>query len=143
MDVMKNKKFVRFTVICLVVLMLASTLAGCGSKKEKNVDGYYICKADNDIFALEIHGDTATLRRDRTGSSTIEGIVEITDEGADIYLEKSSSRKLNEWIEFNPFHLKLSGDGERMYFSSDKDGWITDIYQVVNKKEFEEIIDGF
>lgn len=141
------KKFTqRLTIICLAVLMLAAALAGCGSKKEKNVDGYYVfapTSVGSGTYALEIHGGTAIMHHSHAGSKTVEGNVEITDEGADLYFEASRELVLQTLSKYNPFHVRISNDGERMYFSSDSENWITDTYEVVSKKEFEEIINGF
>lgn len=129
----------RLTVICLIILMLAATLAGCGSNS-KGVDGYYICGK----YALEIHGSTATLHYEPTGKSrVIEATVEKTDEGADLYFGKSSSVFLNDMNDYNPMHVKLSDNGENMYLSSDSEGWSADTYEVVSKEDFEAFIEAF
>ena len=131
----------RFIAICLTLLLLASMLAGCGAK---NVDGYYIFeKQQGQIYALEIHGDTAALYYSVAGSTPIEATVEKTDEGADLYFGESPSVFLNEWNDFNPMHVKLSSDGKKMYLSSDVSGWSATTYDVVAKKEFDEFIESF
>ncbi len=126
----------KLAIICLVTLMLAITLTGCGSK---SVDGYYICGK----YALEIHGDTATLHYAPAGNSVIEASVEKTDEGADLYFGESHSVLLNDMNDYNPMHVKISDNGEKMYLSSDSSGWSADTYDVVSKSEFDEFVKGF
>lgn len=124
----------RLTAICLVTLMLAAIFAGCSSK---SVDGYYICGK----YALKIQGDTATMYYAVAGIQTIEASVEKTDEGADLYFGASSSVFLNEMNDYNPMHVKLSSDGEKMYLSADSSDWSADTYDVITEKEFNEFIE--
>lgn len=136
-----KKSIGRFFIISLITLMFAAMLAGCGAKK---VDGYYIFeKMQGQIYALEINGDTATLHYSVARNSVIEATVEKTDEGADLYFGESPSIFLNEWNDFNPMHVKLSSDGKKMYLSSDVSGWSATAYDVVTKKEFDELIESF
>ena len=136
------KKFIsRFSIICLVTLMFATTLTGCGSK---SVDGHYIFeKQQGQVYALEIDGNTATLHYSVARSSTIEATVEKTNEGADLYFGESPSTFLNEWNDFNPMHVKISDDGKKMYLSSDSSGWSAVTFEVVSKAEFNEVIGDF
>lgn len=130
----------KLIVICLMTLMLAAALAGCGSK---GVDGYYIYeKQQGQIYALEISGDTAALYYSAAGGHTIEASVDKTDEGADLYFGKSPSTFLNEWNDFNPMHVKISDDSKKMYLTSDSSGWSALTFEVVSKKEFDETIDN-
>lgn len=111
-----KKSIGRLFIICLVTLVFAAMLAGCGAKK---VDGYYIFeKKQGQIYALEINRDTATLHYSVARSSVIEATVEKTDEGADLYFGESPSIFLNEWNDFNPMHVhvKLSSDGKKCTF---------------------------
>ncbi len=131
------KKIVKkLAIICLVTLMLTVTLVGCG---KKSVDGYYIFEK----YALEIHGDKATLHYSPAGQSVIEATVEKTDEGADLYFGASDHVLLNDMNDYNPMHVKLSADGEKMYLSSDSSGWSADTYDVVSKSEFDKFVKGF
>lgn len=131
----------RFFVVCLVTLMLAMTLAGCGSK---GADGYYIFeKKQGQTYALEINGGAAALYYSVAGSTPIEATVDNTDEGADLYFGESPSTFLNEWNDFNPMHVKISDDGKKMYLSSDSSGWSAVTFEVITKKEFDKVIGEF
>ena len=128
----------RFVAVYLAALVLAATLSGCGSK---GVDGYYIYeKQQGQVYALEISGSTAALYYSVAGGQTIEASVDKTDEGADLYFGKSPSTFLNEWNDFNPMHVKISDDGQKMYLTSDSSGWSAITFEVVSKTEFNEAI---
>lgn len=135
----------KFIVICLM-MMFAVALVGCGSKGgngSKGVDGYYVYeKQQGQLYALEISGDTASLYYSVAGGHTIEASVDKTDEGADLYFGKSPSTFLNEWNDFNPMHVKISDDGKKMYLTSDVSGWSALTFEVVSKKDFDEVIDN-
>ncbi len=136
-----KKITVKLTVICLMTLMLVAALTGCSSK---GVDGYYVRTTSSGLhYALEIHGDTASLYYTPAGQTPIEASVETTEDGADLYFGQSPSTFLNEMNDHNPMHVKLSSDGTKLYLSSDVGNWSTDTYEVVTKNEFEELIAEF
>lgn len=118
--------------ILLCVAMVISMTA-CGGKS-KSLDGYYTCDATDFIgadFALEIDGNDAVLYKHLEDPAP--GSVEKTEDGVDIYMT-------NAFTKHSPFHAKLSEDGEHLYLSSDSGEWDTQVYDRVNKSEFEDYL---
>lgn len=128
-------------VIAVVVLVLISSLFGAGGSKK--LDGYYIYTTSNGrYYALEISGSRAVMHYYKYSADEQEANVEKTDDGADLYFIASDTRYL-ELERYSPLHAKLSNDGKRVYLSSDSNDWITDAYDRVSKKEFEEFMEGW
>lgn len=118
--------------ILLCVAMVISMTA-CGGKS-KSLDGYYTCEATDFIgadFALEIDGNDAVLYKHLEDPAP--GSVEKTEDGVDIYMTSAFTKH-------SPFHAKLSEDGEHLYLSSDSGEWDTQVYDRVNKSEFEDYL---
>ena len=118
--------------ILLCVAMVISMTA-CGGKS-KSLDGYYTCEASDFIganFALEIDGNDAVLYKE--DEDPAPGSVEKTEDGVDIYMTTAFTKH-------SPFHAKLSEDGEHLYLSSDSGQWDTQVYNRVNKSEFEDYL---
>lgn len=118
--------------ILLCAAMIFS-LTACGGKS-KSLDGYYTCEATDFIgadFALEIDGNDAVLYKKYEDPAP--GSVEKTEDGVDIYMTSAFTKH-------SPFHAKLSEDGEHLYLSSDSGEWDTQVYDRVNKSEFEDYL---
>ena len=120
-------------------------LTGCGSKSNSDkVEGYWLYRGAANgygVIYLHIDGSHADYytNLENIGSYNYfkhyEGSVEKTEDGVDIYFQ--------EYAKYSPLHAKVSEDGSLLYFSSDKDGWNTEIHKRVDKKTYEDdIADG-
>ena len=110
---------------------MALSLTACGKK----LDGYYTFEGADTIaadFALEIDGDETVLYK--RFYKPAPGYVEKTEDGVDIYMTTAFTKH-------SPFHAKLSEDGEHLYLSSDSGQWDTQVYDKVNKSEFEKYLE--
>ncbi len=132
-------------IICstLTIIMLCLALAGCGSSKSVDVDGYYCFESNQSQLKLylEIDGSDAVFYSNNFndyGYGTFEkfsGNVESADDGKDIYFQDQMSK-------YVPLHVKLSENGESLYVSSDNDAWGgTLTFEKTDKKEWKEIVD--
>lgn len=132
-----NKKWIAL-LVCIVAI--AAVVMMCG-KKKSSIDGYYTWENDSKYGALIIKGRNVTYQ---TASNNYYpeyfGAVEKTAGGADLYFDwqGDSYSDYYQMLDYSPLHVKLSEDGKHLYLSSDNSKWLTDIYNRVSKKEYEE-----
>lgn len=136
----------RFSVISVVIMIMASILiTGCNGKS-KDLSGYWIEEHESSeepglmiFFALEVKNNSFALSKApaepfyTNGLVTGTGSVEKKEDGFDLYLDNG------KWKTHSPLFALISDSGERVQISS-YDDWGGFSMKRVNKTEFERFV---
>ena len=130
-----NKKLILVAGAAIVIIILIALLF---SRKGKNdYSGCYVKVDGNEFYVVYIDKGEFTCVTNRSSQGYLHtGTVEKGDGCGYVYLINDSN-----WGKFSPLVITKSDDGKKLYVDSKGENWSMDIYDVVNKKDYEKILE--